>query len=121
MGKKDIEEKKYFNDTLHFADVCNGILFKGNEKILPDELEEIDTEFIYPDKKMEQIVRADGIRYWKKQGVNIALLALEYQSFTDYHMVFRSMMIESLAYYKQWKQNKRRYSKEYGKWYGKRF
>lgn len=59
---------------------------------------------------MAMIVRLDGMRYWKKQGVNIALLALEHQSLTDYHMVFRNMMAESLAYYKQWRKNKRRYS-----------
>jgi len=121
MSKKDIEEKEYFNDNLHFADACNGILFQGKKNILPEELEEADTELIYPDKKMEMIIRLDGMRYWKRQGVNIALVALEYQSLTDYHMVFRNMMAESLTYYKQWKKNKRRYSKEYRKWFGKLF
>ena len=121
MGRKDSEEKNFFNDNLHFADVCNGIMFQGAKIIIPEELEESDTEFIYPNKKMSAIVRLDGMRYWRKQGVNIALLGLEYQSLTDYHMVFRNMMAESLAYYKQWKQNKGRYSQEYAKWIGKIF
>jgi len=121
MSKKDIEEKDYFNDDLHFADVCNGIMFHGVRNILPEELEESDKELFYPDKEIALIVRLDGMRYWKKQGVNIALLGLEYQSLTDYHMVFRNMMAESLAYYKQWKKNKKRYSKEYRKWFGKLF
>ena len=121
MGKKDIEEKDYFNDNLHFADACNGILFQGVQNILPEELEEADTELIYPDKKLAMVVRLDGMRYWRKQGVNIALLSLEHQSLTDYHMVFRNMMAESMAYYKQWKKNKQRYSGEYRKWYGKLF
>lgn len=121
MGKKDIVEKEFFNDNLHFADTCNGIMFQGVRNILPEDLEESDTELIYPDKELAMIVRLDGMRYWRKQGVNIALLGLEYQSLTDYHMVFRNMMAESLAYYKQWRKNKRRYSKEYGKWFGRLF
>ena len=121
MSRKDIEEKDYFNDVLHFADTCNGILFQGECNILPEDLEESDTELIYADKKLAKVVRIDGMRYWKKQGVNIALLGLEYQSLTDYHMVFRNMMAESMAYYKQWKMNKRKYSKEYLKWFGRLF
>lgn len=121
MGRKDVEEKAYFNDVLRFADVCNGILFQGNEKILPNELDEADTELYFSDKRMHVSVRVDGMRYWKKQGINLALIAVEHQSVTDYHMVFRNMLTESLAYYRQWKQNKRRYSKEYRKWLGKMF
>ena len=121
MSKKDINEKEYFNDNLHFADVCNGILFQGVRNILPGELEEADTELIYPNKRMSMIVRLDGMKYWNKQGINIALIGLEYQSITDYHMVFRSMMAESIAYYKQWKKNKKRYSKEYRQLFGKMF
>lgn len=121
MSRKDIEEKDYFNDVLHFADTCNGILFQGEGNIMPEDLEESDTELIYTDKKLAKVVRIDGMRYWKKQGVNIALLAMEYQSLTDYHMVFRNMMAESMAYYKQWKTNKRKYSGEYMKWFGRLF
>ena len=36
MSRKDIEEKDYFNDVLHFADTCNGILFQGERNILPE-------------------------------------------------------------------------------------
>ena len=121
MGKKDVEEKEYFNDVLHFADTCNGIMFGGASVILPEELEEANTELIYPDQKTTLTVRQDGIHYWRKQNVNIALIALEYQSVSDYHMVFRNMMAESLAYYKQWKKNKRHYSKEYKKWFDRLF
>ena len=121
MSKKDFDEKDYFNDNLHFADICNGILFQGVRNILPEELEESDTELFYTDKQMSMVVRMDGLRYWRKQGINIALLGLECQSLTDYHMVFRNMMTESLSYYKQWKKNKKLYSKEYRKWFGKLF
>ena len=121
MGRKDVEEKGYFDNTLHFADVCNGILFDGKQKILPQELEEADTELQFSDKRMNVAVRVDGIRYWKKQGIDLALIAVEHQSNTDYHMVFRNMLTESLAYYRQWKRNKRRYSREYRKWFGKKF
>ena len=120
MGKKDIAEKDYLNDTLHFADACNGILFEGTQLIQPEDLEEADVELFYPDKGPANTVRLDGIRYWKKKDIHIAVLALEYQSLTDYHMVFRSMLTESMAYYSQWKKNKRRYSKEYGRRFGKK-
>ena len=52
MGKKDLDQYAYFDDVLHFADVCNGILFQGVRRILPEELEGSDTQLIYPDKKM---------------------------------------------------------------------
>lgn len=121
MGKKDLDQYAYFDDELYFADVCNGILFQGDRRILPEELEESDTQLVYPDKKMALAVRVDSMRYWRKQGINLALIGIEHQSATDYHMVFRNMMAESLAYYKQWKQNKRRYSKEYKEWFGRMF
>jgi len=120
MGKKDIVEKEYLNEPLHFADACNGILFQGTQLIQPEDLEEADVELFYPDKGPANTVRLDGIRYWKKKGIHIAVLALEYQSLTDYHMVFRSMLTESMAYYSQWKKNKRRYSKEYRRIFGKK-
>lgn len=120
MGKKDTVEKEYLNDTLHFADACNGILFQGETVIQPQDLEEADVELFCPGKASASTFSWDGVRYWKKEGIHLAVLALEYQSLTDYHMVFRNMMTESLAYYKQWKQNKRRYSKEYGKRFGRR-
>lgn len=63
MGKKDVEEKEYFNDVLHFADTCNGIMFGGASVILPEELEEANTELIYPDQKTTLTVRQDGIHY----------------------------------------------------------
>ena len=77
MGRKDVEEKEYFDNGLHFADVCNGILFGGKQRILPQDLEEADTELQFSDKKMNVSVRVDGIRYWRKQGINLALIAVE--------------------------------------------
>lgn len=62
MGKKDVEEKEYFNDTIHFADVCNGILFKGRQRILPQELEEAGEELLFSDKRMNVSIRVDGMR-----------------------------------------------------------
>ena len=113
MGKKDIEEKVYFDNPVYFADACNGILFQGVEKILPEELEEAENELIYSAPKKSFSVRVDGMRYWKKRGVNLALIAVEHQSLTDYHMVFRNMLTESIAYHRQWKGNKKRYEKAF--------
>ena len=37
MGQKDYAQNDYFNDKVRLADVCNGILFQGKERIRAEE------------------------------------------------------------------------------------
>ena len=38
MGQKDLAQNDYLNDKVRFADMCNGILFGGDDMIRPEEL-----------------------------------------------------------------------------------
>ena len=38
MGQKDLQHGEYFDSSIRFADVYNGILFGGKSVIKPEEL-----------------------------------------------------------------------------------
>ena len=42
--KPDTVLKNYWNDNERFADFFNAVLFHGEQRIFPEELEELDTE-----------------------------------------------------------------------------
>lgn len=43
MGKKDTKAKEYLSDNERFADLCNVILFDGEQVIRAESLQERDT------------------------------------------------------------------------------
>lgn len=103
MGQKDYAQNDYFNDKVRFADVCNGILFKGKECIRAEDIEEMNPDIVYQDKDKEKLRKTipDKMCFWK--GIYLSVLALENQSIVDYSMVFRAMKTEALSYEKQWR------------------
>ena len=51
MGKQNVILKKYMQDNVKFADICNYYLYDGKEVIKAEELEEKDvTELALPKK-----------------------------------------------------------------------
>ncbi len=110
MGQKDLAQNDYYNDKVRFADVCNGILFRGKEVIKPEELEETDADIVYREEegKLRKAI-PDKVRKWK--GVYIAVLSMENQSKVDYHMVFRAMKSEAAYYERQWKEREQEYKR----------
>ena len=46
MGKKDINQSNFFDNKERFADIFNGVLFKGKEIIQATELEEADSVMV---------------------------------------------------------------------------
>lgn len=114
MGKSDDYQFDYLDDNERFADQVNGALFGGRQVVRPEELETADMQFVYLGKEagarksFKAIV--DKTRMW--QGKLIHILAIENQSYVDYHMVLRNMLSESLNYQRQWKSKKRAHEKE---------
>lgn len=108
MGKPDEYQFDYLDDNVRFADQVNGALFKGRQIVKPDELEPADAQAVYLGK--ESGVREnfkiimDKARIWRRSLIHI--LAVENQTYVDYRMVLRNMILESLSYHKQWKQKK---------------
>ena len=44
MGKSNIAVKTWLKNKKRFADLYNGVVFRGEQVILPEELEEVDSE-----------------------------------------------------------------------------
>ena len=68
MGQKDITEKllEDYNDV--FADIINGLIFKGEQRILPESLEnaKVHSQYKAEDGKVHELER-DVIKYWKEK------------------------------------------------------
>ncbi len=115
MGKSDEYQFDYLEDNFRFADQVNGALFQGKQVVKPDELYPADSQVIYLGKEAgtRKSFKAviDKCRIW--HGKLIHILAVENQSYVDYHMVLRNMLLESLSYHKQWKQKKARHEREH--------
>ena len=109
MGRTDDYQFDYLDDNDRFADQVNGALFHGRQVVKPEELEPADAQFIYLGKEagerrsFKAIV--DKTRLWR--GSLIHILAVENQTFVDYHMVLRNMLTESLSYHRQWEHKKK--------------
>jgi len=99
MGEKDNAQKDFFDDNERFADLCNGVVFHGEQVIRAEELKEVDPNIVYRLEKSQTVVIPDKVKMWK--GIYLAILTLENQTEVDYSMVFRAMKTEALSYDKQ--------------------
>lgn len=114
MGKSDEYQFDYLDDNDRFADQVNGALFDGRQVVKAWELKPADMQAVYLGKEAGTRKNfktvADKVRMWK--GRLIHILAVENQTYVDYHMVLRNMLTESLGYQKQWKQKRAVHDKE---------
>ncbi len=107
MGKNDLWQSDYFDDKKRFADMFNGVLFKGEQIMNVEELEEVDSKLIHHEKNGDVVnVIRDKVYRWR--GQQVSLCVLESQSYVDYRMIFRVMLEEAVSYIKQ---QKRTYQK----------
>ena len=85
---KDILEKKLedYNDV--FADIINGLL-PLDEKILPDDLQDIRARNVYSSSGEIREQERDTVKLWTKGGIIFCLLGLENQSSIDKAMPIR--------------------------------
>ena len=100
MSKKDTISKEYFKVPERFADICNGILFDGERVVEPYELSEVDIEYAYVNRQDKKSI-VDIAKCWAKTDTTLALIVQENQTNTDYGMVLRNMLSESLMYSRQ--------------------
>lgn len=77
----------FFNKN--FADQVNGALFQGRQVVKPEEFMPADAQAVYLGKeagaRKNYKAVADKVRLWR--GRLIHILAVENQTFVDYHMV----------------------------------
>ena len=107
MGEKDITEKilEDYNDV--FADIINGLLFQGEQRVLPEALENISVHSQYKadDEKMHELER-DVAKYWKEKEVQLAVCGIENQSRIEKNMPFRIIGYDGAAYRSQMQQER---------------
>lgn len=119
--KPDIVVKNYWRNNERFADFFNAALFKGEQIIKPDELEDMDTEesnILEHGNYAESIgFSRDNIKIRKKStryGVELCLLGMEGQEHIHYAMPMRVMGYDYAAYKKQYDDNAGKYKKAKG-------
>lgn len=110
--------KNYWNNNDRFADLFNAVLFKGENVIKPETLQNEDTEMsnIYEhEMSVDSIQAARDVFKLVKQsdelGVEFALLGIENQQSIHYAMPFRVMEYDAYVYKKQYDRNAEIYKK----------
>ena len=98
MGQKDIAEKLLMDYNDVFADIVNGLLCKGEQKVQPNDLVMAQPISQYKaDGKIHEMER-DVSKYWEPGKVRIALYGLENQTKVETNMPFRVIGYDGSAY-----------------------
>ena len=66
MGQKDLSEKILVAYDDVFADIVNVLMFNGQKKIQPEELEDRGTKDFYKEKGMLHELERDVVKRWRK-------------------------------------------------------
>ena len=90
MGKEDVYESDYLENTKIFADLINGVLYQGEQVVKPEELVEQDGELQSILGEHTKKTIRDKVKLWN--GTALAVFAVENQTKIDYHMVLRAML-----------------------------
>lgn len=107
MGRFDTKMKEFWRDNGHFADLFNAVVFGGKEILHPEMLLERDTdenaEIRSKKKYLDTVVKARDVVKKAAFDTEFVLLGIENQLKTDYSMPVRTMMYDSLGYWKECK------------------
>ena len=107
MGQKDLSEKILvaYNDV--FADIVNVLLFNGQGKIRPEELEDRGTKAFYKESGMLHEMERDVVKRWRKGEVRFACIGIENQTAVDPDMTLRVIGYDGAAYKAQLSEKKK--------------
>ncbi len=112
MGQKDLSEKILVAYDDVFADIVNVLMFNGQKKIQPEELEDRGTKDFYKEKGMLHELERDVVKRWRKGAVRFACIGIENQTAADPDMTLRVIGYDGAAYRVQLsdeKQSRERY------------
>jgi len=102
MGQKDMAEKLLFDYNDVFADIINGFIFEGEQRIKPEQLRESKIRSQYKantDKIHEQ--ERDILKEWTSSRVCIAICGIENQTEPDKYMPLRILNYDGVSYRSQ--------------------
>ncbi len=89
MADKDISEKMLMSYSDVFADIINVLVFKGEQVVKPEDLEDMNTWGGYKATEGLHYMERDIAKWWRKSGIRIACVGFENMSGADKRMVFR--------------------------------
>ncbi len=98
MGQKDLSEKILVAYDDVFADIVNVLLFNGQGKIKPEELEDRGTKAFYKEKGVLHEMERDVVKRWRKGEVRFACIGIENQTAVDSDMTLRVIGYDGAAY-----------------------
>lgn len=109
MGKMNTAMCHFFSNRKRFADLFNGIFFRGEETIRESDLQRVSEQYATVGDELQE--RCRDIKMYLNTGETLRILALENQNKTDYTLPYRCMQYDSLEYGKQLDELKQ-YNKE---------
>ena len=98
MGQKDICEKILVAYDDVFADIVNVLLFNGQGKIQPEELEDRGTKSFYKEDGALHEMERDVVKRWRKGEVRFACIGIENQTAVEPDMTLRVIGYDGAAY-----------------------
>ena len=108
MGKSDTCEKAFISDNIIFADVVNGVIFHGEQKVRPEDLEEQDSTEVYAKMVNGTLLEKQKYRDVLKNVIireddhcRYMLVGIENQTAVNYAMVARVMLYDAINYMDQ--------------------
>lgn len=102
MGKMNTAMCDFLSTKRRFADLFNGVFFKGREVIRPDELQAASEQYAIVDDEISHRFR--DIKMYLHTGEALRILAVENQNKIDYTLPYRCMHYDALEYGKQLKE-----------------
>ena len=113
--KPDTVLKDFWRDNERFADLFNAALFGGRQIILPEELEEADTDLsavLKWDADTETVQKILDVVKKRVYGADLVILGMENQQRVHYGMPLRVMLGDGLSYLKEYQEAARKNRKE---------
>ena len=110
MSRRDTIERKYMINPEHFADFFNGYIYNGEEVIMADDLQEVDTTNIavipYDNSKKVTMIQKyrDVLKkcvLMKSKKMYYLYMGIENQTEIHYAMPVKNMLYDSLLYSQQ--------------------
>ena len=98
MNEKDTVEKTLEAHNDVFADIVNGLLFKGRQVISEDDLTDAQPFSSYKADGKNRSQERDVAKYWQKGRIRITFLGLENQTAPDANMPLRVISYDGAAY-----------------------
>lgn len=102
MGEKDISEKILMDYNDVFADIVNGLLFKGEEVVKPEQLVDssVHSQYKAEDGALYEEER-DVAKLWKDKNIEIAIYGIENKTVIEKLMPMRIIGYDGAAYKNQ--------------------